>query len=120
MYYITYKNFLKTGKTIDDYFQWLKINWPLYEKWGAYDVKLWYGKDNRIFCRFKVDNIDQWIKMINSQEAEDLIFALNSIIKSDHFSVRISFDKNSQQKRGNGNLSKYKNACLSLYKRVSK
>lgn len=120
MYYITYKNFLKTGKTIDDYFHWLKTYWPLYEKWGADNVKLWHGNNNRIFCQYKVTNIDLWIKMITSKKAEDLVITFNSIIEPDHFSVKISFEKHSQQRRNMDDISNYSSACLSLYKRAHK
>ncbi|MFO7891824.1 MAG: hypothetical protein R6V04_15975 [bacterium] len=120
MYYITYKNFLKFGKTIDDYFHWLKTYWPLYEKWGADNVKVWQGKNNRIFCQYKVKNIDRWIKMMTSKEAENLIFSFNSIIEPDHFSVKIFFEKNSQLRNTKNDISNYNAACLSLYKRVDK
>jgi len=120
MYYITYKNFLKHGKTIDDYFQWVKTYWPLYEKWGADNVKLWQGKNNKIFCQYRVHNIDLWIKMMTSKNAKNLIFSFNSIIEPDHFAVKISFDKPPRSQKSNEDFSHYNAACLSIYRKVDK
>ena len=120
MYYITYKNLLKHGKTIDDYFVCLKTYWPLYEKWGANDVKLWQGKNNKIFCQYKVNDIDRWIKMITSKEAEKLIFSLSAIIESDPFSMNISFGNHSHSIKDKKDLLNYKTAYLRINKRVGK
>lgn len=120
MYYITYKNFLKSGKTIHDYFHWLNTYWPLYEKWGADKVKLWQGKNNKVFCQYKVSDIDQWIKMMTSKAAENLVLNFNAIIEPDHFSVKISFVKNNHPIRRKNNISDYQAACLSIHKSVNK
>jgi len=93
VYYVTYKNVLKSDKGKNDLMNWLKVYWPMQKRWGATSVKLWNtneGNKNVFFCRYTVKNLDQWNREAMGPEAETLIRALGEIVDINQMSIKIT------------------------------
>jgi hypothetical protein len=93
MYHVTYKNILKSNKKRSDYMRWLKIHWPMQQKWGATSVKLWNsdeGDKRVVFCRYTVEDIYYWNRRAAEPEAKTLVEALSEVVDLDQMSVKIT------------------------------
>ena len=92
MYYITYKNVLKTGKKYEDFAEWLRKYWPMQKNWGARSVQFWHNihqEKNTIFCCYKVQNLEKWNHENIQPEAESAIVALGQIVDINQMSMKI-------------------------------
>jgi len=93
MHYVTYKNVLRADKQQSDFIKWLKTYWPIVKGWGAISVKLWNQKESGrqvLFCRYAVQNLDQWNSAAMKPAAGDLIQALDEIVELDQISIKIT------------------------------
>ncbi len=93
MYQITYKNILKTDKKRSDFMRWLKVFWPIQQQWGATSVKLWNSNDGEkqvVFCRYTVENINQWNHEATSPEAETLVRALDEVVDIHRMGIKVT------------------------------
>jgi hypothetical protein len=97
MYFITYKNILKTNKGQDDYIRWLLTYWPIQQEWGATSFRLWNSTQNNtdvLLCRYAVKNIETWNEKAASPEAKPLIQALSEIVDLNRMSIKITLPPN--------------------------
>lgn len=93
MFQVTYKNILKKDKEWGDFMRWLKVHWPIQQTWGATSVKFWNedeGDKNLVFCRYTVENIDQWNRNAAGPQAETLVQALNEVVNLNQMSIKIT------------------------------
>ena len=93
MYYVTYKNVLRSDKKRKDFVRWLKIYWPIQQQWGATSFKLWNGTGEDtgvLFCRYTVENLERWNRGALSPKAEKLIRELSDIVDIDRMSIKIT------------------------------
>ena len=93
MYHVTYKNVLRANKREEDFMEWLKVHWPIQQKWGARSVKLWNASDgekNILFCRYTVENLDQWNQAAMHPDSEAQILELNKVVDIDQMSIKIT------------------------------
>ena len=97
MYHVTYKNILKSDKEWGDFMRWLKVYWPVQQRWGATSIKLWNSSEenqNVVFCRYTVENIDKWNQRAMGPEGETLIKELNEIVDINQMSMKITVPAN--------------------------
>ena len=100
MYQITYKNILKGNKKRSDFMRWLKVYWPVQQRWGAKSVKLWNsneGDKRVVFCRYTVENIDKWNRSATGPNAETLVRALDEIVDINRMAMRITVHSTENQ-----------------------
>jgi len=93
MYYVTYKNVLKSDKRKGDFMKWLKVYWPIQKRWGATSIKLWNsneGNKNVLFCRYTVKNLDHWNQGAMGPESEALVRALGEVVDINQMSIKIT------------------------------
>jgi hypothetical protein len=63
MYYVTYRNVLQPGKSLDEYRKGLAHVWPTLQSWGAVHVEMFqllYDESGAFCTRYTVKSLDVW------------------------------------------------------------
>ena len=92
MYSVTYKNILKSDKTLTDFQKWIESSWSIQQKWSAVSYQIWNGRQTGrevLFCRYLVSNIDRWNRGALSTEANRVMKSLGKVVDIDRISIQI-------------------------------
>jgi hypothetical protein len=90
---ITYRNVLKPEKTLADYQGWLKKFWAVQKSWGATSYEVWQTtqeNENILFCRFIVNDVQEWNRRVSSPGSRHLVKSLGRIVDLDRISLTIT------------------------------
>lgn len=71
MYYVTYRNVLRPGKSLDDYRQGLAKVWPTLQSWGATHVEMFhelFDESGAFYTRYSVGSLDSWNEHLVTDE----------------------------------------------------
>ena len=63
MYYVTYRNVLQPGKSLEEYRKGLSHVWPTLQSWGASTVEMFqqlYDESGAFYTRYTVRSLDDW------------------------------------------------------------
>ena len=93
MYYVTYRNVLQPGKTLDDYRKGLTHVWPTLQNWGASNIEMYqllYDESGAFFTRYTVLSLDEWNAHIMSAEFSRQLSSLSQILDLKESRVEIS------------------------------
>ncbi len=86
MYKITYKHYLKSGKNLNDFKNWLRNYWCVQKTWGACSVRFWrdtaIASNNILFCEYRVDNIENWTESAMDACSENIIRDFETIAET--------------------------------------
>ena len=90
---ITYRNILKPDKTLNDYQSWLRKFWVVQKSWGATSYEVWESSqegENILFCRFIVNDVQEWNRRASGPDSHHLVRALGRIVDLDRISLTIT------------------------------
>ena len=91
MFFVTYRNLIRSDKDITDFKDWLNSAWPVQKQWGAREVKYWQNSaDGFISCQYEVDDLSLWISNARSVEGNKIILALDKVVETDKTSLKIT------------------------------
>ena len=79
------------GKTIQDYRNWLKLNWYTQKTWGATHVELHEGCDGNKFnirCDYSVKDIRDWTAHAIMASTEKCLRDLEEIVDLRSITIR--------------------------------
>lgn len=93
MYYVTYRNVLKTHASLEDYRRGLRHVWPTLQSWGANRVEMFqelYDESGAFYTRYFIDSLDQWNTHVMSAEFASMLKHLDGILDLSMSEVTVS------------------------------
>jgi hypothetical protein len=90
MYSVTYKNILKTGKSLEDFERCLKACWAVQRTWGARTMHFWAeeeGDTHIVFCEYLVQDVRLWNRQAMEWAASACIRSLAETVETRRITV---------------------------------
>ena len=83
VYFVTYRNVLRPGKTLDDYRRGLKHVWPILQEWGATRLEMYqplYDESGAFYSRYTVGSLDRWNENLRSPRFDEMLRHLADVL----------------------------------------
>lgn len=94
MFYVTYRNVLRPGKTLDDYRRGLKNVWPTLQSWGASSMELFeklYDESGAFYSRYTIESLDKWNANLQSPSFREMSKHLNDVLDLSKSEVEVAY-----------------------------
>jgi hypothetical protein len=83
MYYVTYRNVLRPGKSLEEYRQGLSRVWPTLKEWGATHAEMYqdlYDESGAFFTRYTIQSLDKWNEHMTSPAFGTMLHHLEHVL----------------------------------------
>ncbi|MDH7515459.1 MAG: hypothetical protein QHI48_06280 [Bacteroidota bacterium] len=92
MFFVTYRNVLQPGRTLDEYRRGLAHVWPTLKGWGAVRVEMYqqlYDESGAFFTRYTIRSLDEWNAHVMGPEFSRQMAHLASILDLSQSKVEV-------------------------------
>ena len=93
MYYVTYRNVLQPGRSLDDYRKGLSHVWPTLHGWGASNIEMYqllYDESGAFYTRYTVASLDEWNAHVMGADFAKQLSSLAAILDLKQSRVEVS------------------------------